>query len=85
MNNSTAAIADKAYDTLTDAAYCACLLDELFTLAQGSADPSCALSDCALGGLAAINRHIFQTVLKGRNLYHELIRENAKGVSNEPD
>ena len=63
--------ADKAYDTLTDAAYCAKLLHELLTLAQGSADPSCELTDCALGGLAAINRHIFQAVLEGRNMYEE--------------
>ena len=74
-NNITPAPADKAYDTLTEAAYCAKLLEELFALAQGSADPSCELSDCALGGLAAINRHIFQTVLDGRNMYCGLVKE----------
>ena len=66
---------DKAYDTLTDAAYCAKLLEELLTLAQGSADPSCALSDCALGGLVAINRRIFQAVIDGRNMYCGLVKE----------
>jgi len=73
MTNKTAT--DKAYDTLTDAAYCAKLLEELLTLAAASADPSCELTDCALGGLAAINRHIFQAVLDGRNLYCELVKE----------
>ena len=74
MSNNTS-IADKAYDTLTNAAYTACLLHELLTLAQKSAEPTCELSDCALGGLAAINEHIFQAVLEGRNLYCELVEK----------
>ena len=67
-NNATA---DKAYDTLTEAAYCAKLLQELFTLAQQEGAASYELSECALGGLAAINQHIFQAVLDGRNLYEQ--------------
>ena len=74
MSNKTTT-ADKAHDTLTDAAYCAKLLEELLSLAQGSAEPACELTDCALGGLAAINRHIFQTVLDGRNMYCELVEK----------
>jgi len=79
MNRKTTP-ADKAYNTLTDAGYCAKLLEELLTLAQESAEPSCELSDCALGGLAAINRHIFNAVLDGRNLYCELT-DDAPEVS----
>ena len=74
MSNKTTT-ADKAYDALTDAAYCAKLLEELLALAQGSADPSCKLTDCALGGLAAINRHIFQAVIEGRSMYCEIVEE----------
>lgn len=73
--------ADKAYDTLTNTAYCACLLHELFATVQEQGAASYELSDCALGGLAAINRHIFQTVLDGRNMYSELVKtaERAEG------
>ena len=74
MSNKTTT-ADKAYEALTDAAYCAKLLHELFTMTQNAANPTCELSDCALGGLAAINRHIFQAVIEGRSMYCEIVEE----------
>jgi hypothetical protein len=74
MSKESTAIND-AYDTLTDAAYCACLLHELLSIVQNGGDASYELSDCALGGLASINRHIFQAVLDGRNQYSELVKE----------
>jgi hypothetical protein len=73
MSDNTAT-ADTAYDTLADAADCARLLHELFTLAQEGVGPSCELSESALGGLAAINQYIFQNVLAGRNMYCELVK-----------
>ncbi len=70
-----AATTDKAYDTLTNAAYCACLLHELLSIGTKDGAASYELSDCALAGLAAINRHIFQAVLDGRNQYCELVEK----------
>lgn len=73
-NHITPASDDKAYETLTEAAYMAKLLSELFALADDT-EPAYELSNCALEGLAAINRHIFQAVVDGRNMYCGLVKE----------
>lgn len=67
--------ADKAYDALTNAAYCACLLHELLDAVYGKGDAPYQLSECAVKGLAELNRQMFHTVMDGRNMYSELVKE----------
>lgn len=67
--------ADKAYDTLTNAAYTACLLHELFDAMYANGEASYQLSECAVKGLAELNRQMFHAVMDGRNMYSELVKE----------
>ena len=69
--------ADKAYDTLTNAAYCACLLHDLLDIVYANGVASCQLSECAVKGLAELNRQMFHAVMDGRNMYSELVRRNT--------
>jgi hypothetical protein len=70
--NIRKAEADKTYDTLEKAAYCACLLNELFDLVYANGEPSYRLSECAVKGLAELNKQIFESALAARNMYNEL-------------